>query len=483
VTLDYQMLRYLRERNPAWRLLCSDHAALIAAVLNRAFIVPNVRVIGAATLAEALADEMFAISDLDGTQFPQTPIEYLNDWASPSKGWLRSFYKPGTDEQQFDLMPSTEKVLAWLASLTERGVIGTESRLRTVFDLLKQMSEGSETDPAKRMKELERRREEIDVEIARVRRGEIPVLDDVGLKDRFQQVQQLVRSILTDFREVEQNIRQLDRQTRERIAAWAGSKGELLDEVMGERDAITDSDQGRSFRAFWEFLLAGDRQEELSQLLEKVLELPAITELAPDPRMRRIHYDWLEAGEHTQRTVAQLSKQLRRFLDDRAYLDNRRIMDILRNIETRALELRTIPPEGPFISIITAGADISLALERPLHRPKTKLRLADMVLEAGEADIDTSPLFDQVVVDVPALKGHVRRLLEERAQVTLREIVANRPLELGLAELVAYLSLGDGVFRTRVDEDIEEEIVWTMTGTDGVPVERRAHLPRIIYVR
>jgi hypothetical protein len=330
---------------------------------------------------------------------------------------------------------------------------------------------------------LERRREEIDVEIARVRRGEIPVLDDVGLKDRFQQVQQLVRSILTDFREVEQNIRQLDRQTRERIAAWAGSKGELLDEVMGERDAITDSDQGRSFRAFWEFLLAGDRQEELSQLLEKVLELPAITELAPDPRMRRIHYDWLEAGEHTQRTVAQLSKQLRRFLDDRAYLDNRRIMDILRNIETRALELRTIPPGGPFISIITAGADISLALERPLHRPKTKLRLADMVLEAGEADIDTSPLFDQVVVDVPALKGHVRRLLEERAQVTLREIVANRPLELGLAELVAYLSLGDGVFRTRVDEDIEEEIVWTMTGTDGVPVERRAHLPRIIYVR
>ncbi len=116
MTLDYQMLRYLRERNPAWRLLCSDHAALIAAVLNRAFIVPNVRVIGAAALAEALADEMFAISDLDGTQFPQTPIEYLNDWASPSKGWLRSFYKPGTDEQQFDLMPSTEKVLAWLAS-------------------------------------------------------------------------------------------------------------------------------------------------------------------------------------------------------------------------------------------------------------------------------------------------------------------------------------------------------------------------------
>jgi hypothetical protein len=36
-----------------------------------------------------------------------------------------------------------------------------------------------------------------------------------------------------------------------------------------------------------------------------------------------VHHDWLEAGEHTQRTVAQLSQQLRRFLDDRAFLENR----------------------------------------------------------------------------------------------------------------------------------------------------------------
>jgi hypothetical protein len=32
--------------------------------------------------------------------------------------------------------------------------------------------------------------------------------------------------------------------------------------------------------------------------------------------LKRVHYDWLEAGEHTQRTVALLSQELRRFLDD-----------------------------------------------------------------------------------------------------------------------------------------------------------------------
>lgn len=73
------------------------------------------------------------------------------------------------------------------------------------------------------------------------------------MKDRFQQFTQLARELLSDFREVEHNFRGLDRRVRERIALWQGSKGTLLEEIMGERDAISDSDQGRSFRAFWDF--------------------------------------------------------------------------------------------------------------------------------------------------------------------------------------------------------------------------------------
>lgn len=68
-------------------------------------------------------------------------------------------------------------------------------------------------------------------------------------------------------------------------------------------------------------------------MLERVLALPAVAALQPDARTRRIHYDWMEAGEYTQRTVAVLSQQLRRFLDDQAWLENRRIMDILHGIE------------------------------------------------------------------------------------------------------------------------------------------------------
>ncbi|MDT8385735.1 MAG: DUF3375 family protein [Gammaproteobacteria bacterium] len=341
MSLDYTTLEALRQNHPAWRLLASPHAPLMASFFQKVFVDKNARVIAQADLAEALEDELFYLRELlGGDKFPKPALDYLNDWAAPDKGWLRKFYRADSDEVQFDLTPATEKALTWLESLNQRSFVGTESRLLTLFELLRQLSEGSDDDPQTRLRELQKRRNELDAQIAQVAQGNIALLDDTALKDRFMQFSQQARELLGDFREVEHNFRHLDRSVRERIAAWAGNKGELLADIMGERDAIADSDQGASFRAFWDFLMSPARQEEFSERLDKVLALPAVSELKPDQRTRRIHHDWLEAGEYTQRTVARLSQQLRRFLDDQAWLENRRIMDILQGIESKTLTLR-----------------------------------------------------------------------------------------------------------------------------------------------
>src|SRR5690625_5062670 len=142
------------------------------------------------------------------------------------------------------------------------------------------------------------------------------------------------RALLADFRQVEDNFRQLDRRVRERMTWFEGGKGEVLEEVFGQHDAIADSDQGRSFRAFWDFLMSPARQDELSELLEKIFELEAVMALKPDRRLRRVHYDWLEAGEVTQRTIARVSEQLRRVLGDQAWLGNRPRMAPIRKLES-----------------------------------------------------------------------------------------------------------------------------------------------------
>jgi hypothetical protein len=481
---SYATLEALRQDHPAWRLLRSDHAALISSFLHRCFIAHNQRTIAAVELAEALDDELYTLRLQWGEDaFPRSATDYLNDWSAPDRGWLRKFYKTGTDEAQFDLTPATEKAIGWLSQLGERQFVGTESRLLILFELLKQMSEGSEADPEKRLAELKRKRATIDEEIARVSAGEIVLLEDSALKDRFQQFTQGARQLLADFREVEFNFRQLDRRIRERIAQWDGSKGALLQDIMGERDAIAESDQGRSFRAFWDFLLSSRRQEELGQLLDRVLSLPAVASTNPDPRTRRVHYDWLEAGEHTQRTVAALSQQLRRFLDDRAWLENRRIIDLLHAIEVNALAVREAPPPPPFIGLAPVHAEISLATERPLHTPSTRPTIEALTAMLAAEDLDPAALFEAVMVDRDALQQHIDDHLQESSQVSLGELVASKPLQHGLAELLTYLQLGTDAFKTVTDERSLERIDWESLTSSGEPIQRAATLPRVIFIR
>lgn len=482
--MDYATLESLRKHHPAWRLLCSDHGPLVASFLHRVFVAPNVRIISAADLAEALEDELFALRrQIEDEVFPKPALQYLNEWASPEKGWLRKFYRQDDDEPQFDLTPSTEKAIAWLATLAERGFVGTESRLLTLFELLKQMSEGTETDPAKRVAELRKRRDELDAEIAQIVGGNVPLLNDTALKDRFQQFTQLSRELLADFREVEHNFRLLDRRVRERIALWEGAKGALLEQIMGERDAISDSDQGRSFRAFWGFLMSSQRQEELTQMLDHVLALAPVMELKPDIRTRRVHYDWLEAGEHTQRMVAQLSQQLRRFLDDQVWLENRRIMDILRGVEAKALWARDQPPAGHFMDMDDVAAHIELPMERPLHTLTVKPDFAGLVVQAGDDDVDVSALYNEQAVDLLRLASHIRQALQTRSQITLYDLIDLQPLQQGLAELVAYLHLGSETFTTVIDDSRYEPIIWNAMTRDGGYIRKQARLARIIFVR
>ncbi len=206
-------------------------------------------------LTSRLDDYLFELRERLGEGvYPRSATEYLDSWASDEAGYLRKYYPAtGGDEPSFDLTSAAEKAIEWVTGLRSRPFVATESRLLTVFELLRQIVEGTEQDAGVRLADLRGRRDQIDSEIRRLEAGDVTLMDAAAVKDRFLQLASTARALLSDFREVEQNFRELDRGVRERIALWQGSKGELLEEVFGERDAIGDSDQGRSFRAFWDF--------------------------------------------------------------------------------------------------------------------------------------------------------------------------------------------------------------------------------------
>ena len=480
IGMDFATLEALKRGHPGWRLLAADHSPMVVGFLHATFICTNARSMPQQALAARLDDWLHRLRERAGADaYPRSAAHYLDAWADDAHGWLRKYYPPDGDEPWFDLTPSTEKAIDWLASLTPRQFVGTESRLRTVFDLLRQMAEGTEIDPAVRIAELQKRREQIDGEIRSIGDGNVSMMDPSQLKDRFQQMATTARGLLSDFREVEQNFRDLDREVRERIATWEGSKGALLDAIFGERDAIRDSDQGVTFRAFWDLLMSPERQDELTLLLGKVFVLPAVQELEPDRRLLRVHYDWLEAGDVAQRTVARVSAQIRRYLDDQAWLENRRIMQLIRQIEHHAVALRNDPMNGFAAELDDPAPAVDLPFERPLFKPPYKPRLEEQVVTRGDEYIAADALFEQVHVDKAELRSRIRAMLRAQAQVSLADLVSAHPLVHGVAELVAYMSLASDDPRALIDDERRQSFRWDNPARGA----RQATLPLVVFTR
>jgi flagellar motility protein MotE (MotC chaperone) len=479
--VEYATIDALRERHPAWRLLRAGNSTLILSFLGMFFVEGNRGACPASEVAAALDDHLYALNTEIPTEngqerFPKDARSYLEDWAATDTGYLRRFYPAGDDEVHYEVTPAFEKAYTWVMSLKRRSFVGTESRLHTVVELLRQIVHGTEVEPDVRLAELRRRRDELDAEIAAVEAGVVQVLDATAVRDRYQQLATTARELLSDFREVEENFRLLDRAAREKIAAWEGSKGELLAELVGSRSEITGSDQGRSFQAFYDFLLSESRQAELAELLAKVSTLKTIE---ADDRIRGIHHDWSEAADRAQRTVRQISEQLRRFLDDQIWLENRRVLDLVRAVESVALELRDNPPTLG-LELDQPGIEIVLPFERPLYQPHAAVAVESVIPSASE-EVDTDLLFTQTFIDQARLIETIRDVLPENSSALLSDVVAVHPITQGAAEIVGYLALNDE--DVTVDMDDADETLLEYSDRADPDLTKRARLPKVTVRR
>lgn len=478
--MDFYAINSLRENHAGWSLLRAQNAPLALHFFMAAFTDPNQRNVGRQQLIDTLDDTLFGVRESFGEdKFPRSASEYLDDWAAPERAWLRKYYVPGEDEPHYDLTAAAEDVVRWVESLRGREFVATQSRLTSIFAVLKTLVQQSETDPEVRLAELQQQRDQIDKEMQRIRAGDVKVMSGPEALDHFQQLTALAKDLLSDFREVEQNFRKLDRQVREQIATWDGSQGELLDTIFANQQDIGSSLQGRTFQGFWDYLMSPQLRNELNDLLQRATQIEALSQADNLHTITNLHQDWLPAVEQTQSTVRQLSQQMRRLLDDKVFLENKRIMQLIRSVEASALDTRDNPPSNVFMEIDAPSVDVALPFERPLYEPGSRVMVMDDVITADDQDLDASALFSQFHVDRERLKSNIDDVLERTDQATLADITAAHPLTQGLAELVQYYQLAAESDWATIDAETTQNLQWQLP--DGTLKE--ATIDQIIFVR
>lgn len=484
MSLDYLKLLDMRKNDPALLLLCSDNMPLVVSFLYREFVLKNMHSIPQGVMIYELESAILAARDHSKPDaYAMGAKSYLDDWSGDAKGWLKKQYVEKSDEPHYALTAAASKVLFWLESFDKRSFVGTESRLLTILGLINEMSSGINNNPVVRKEELLKERKKIDDEIAEIdEKGYARTLDSTQLKERFMQLQKHSRELLSDFREVEQNFRQLDRDLRLKISKHMAGKGKVLEYIFDEYGNIDDSDQGKSFEAFWSLISDSRTMADFSKKLEEIHANPIIEKEFGGTRPLSSYIEmWLNAGIETNKTYSQISKQISRFLDDKLWFENRAIDELLSSIEALALSVRDDPPSSKdFMDLVETSTNVNLPMDKPLYRPKAKVELVSEIPEVGDgSDVDVGVLFDQVYIDESVLMENINLELMNSEYTTLAKVIEKHPLSKGLLELVTYIKVAESWPNVVVDEENKDSVSWR---TDE-GVSRKASFNRFIFTK
>lgn len=189
----------------------------------------------------------------------------VKDWTD--RGFLTN-YQNEEGEIIYELSSYSNKVVDWIESLKKEDYIGTESKFKTLFSQLKELVEYSNEDREKRIELLRQRKEEIERQIERLEMGEeVEVYEDYQIEPRFNSLNKMAKELLSDFKEVDDNFKDIIKQIYQRQTDNEQKK-DLLTYIFDAYSELKNSQQGKSFYAFWEFLLSAELQKEWDELTD-----------------------------------------------------------------------------------------------------------------------------------------------------------------------------------------------------------------------
>lgn len=405
---------------------------------------------------------------------------YIDQWIEAN--YLRNMMDDTRKEPLAFLSKHVEKAFQVFELLKDREFVGTESKFKDIFTKLKDIIENANPDKEKRLAELERRKQTIEEEIRKIKiDGYVNTYEDYQVKSRYEDVSRLANELIGDFKEVEDNFKDITRKIYERQQQAELSKGKLLAETFDALYELRSTDQGRSFYAFWQFMLDDTSQSDFQKLTKEVYDVLEDRGIPISSRsLRKLKTLLHLAARKVLDKNGVLADKLSREIVAKEQLESRQAKKLMSEIRHLAIQLVNQPPSKEFYLDIQGNPDIYLPLERKLgERPENNsfigtAQKAQLALEDLE---DLSNIYSADLIDKKQLLANIHDLLQRRPQVSLQEVVKEKGLNKGLAELLAYVTLINADNKFFVNEHIRELIEFNS-------IERKyLDLPQIIFTR
>jgi hypothetical protein len=484
--MDYNDIARLHKSDPALLALRKEWLPLAVSFLYYAFKSKHQVLLPQEVFREQLSTYLDYVNAMlpDDAQCRYPADHFLARW-SREDDLIR--IRSRDEGYIVQLSPHAERLLGWFEDMLSRGMIGTESRLRNILSLLDELVTQSTEDIEQRLQQLYDRREQLDTEIARIEATQqVDGLNNVQIRERLDHISGMASHLLRDFSLVEERFREMARTIQQAQLDPDARRGDILGSALDADEQLGASDEGQSFRAFYELLTHPQQREQFDHLVGAVFDMPRLnTFIDENAVLKRLTSYLLEAGERVNQSNQRLAEHLRRVVDTRNIIESRRVQTLAREIKhlTSQLDEAMIPLMRTRRSFfdLEGEPDVDLPLERPLFEPPEYLgatarpHLAPLVIDTDAL----SSLYETFFIDDTILRDNIARLLMSRPEVTLAEVSQSYPVTLGVAEIVAYLQIAARGPQHTIDHSMRDVLLIKTPNNQ----EKSVEIPRIVFRR
>lgn len=371
--------------------------------------------------------------------------KYIQNWTN--RGFLTN-YQDERGEIFYELSSHTSKTVDWLSSLKKEEYIGTESKFKNIFNLLKELVEFTNDNAEKRIQLLEDKKLEIEQQIQRLKIGEdVKVFEEFEIVPRFNLLNQSAKELLSDFKEVEDNFKEITKSIYQKHAEGTLTKSDILEFTFEALDELKDSQQGKSFYAFWSFLLNPSLQtewENLTKELYSTLEDKGIP--VKDVFLKGMKNHLWKSGQKVYNANDKMAGKLSRIIRENEASKSEATKNVIQEIKKLLLAINKSKKRPEISFELESDFEISVPFERKLTFEQKEEQKYESRPVLADEDITFSnqleKLFAQSNIDKDLLRSRIKEVLKNKSQTTIYEVIESYGgIEKGLPELFGYIGI------------------------------------------
>lgn len=267
------------------------------------------------------------------------------DGKSLAMRWVRErwlYRDPGRDEETYQLTGDARAAMEYVARMARTQLNVSASRIETMRRVISEAALAANPDREERKRRLGEEIAVLQAELDRLEAGgEMPQATEDEVLEQFANVLREIDGLPSDFRRVEEAVRDMHRVITRRFREEEHPVGQVLDDYLDQaRNLLRSTPEGRAFAGAQDLLRNRDLLAQLRADLESILAHEWAGGLLPEEqRQLRSAVDVIRRGRDSVLDRRhRLSATLREHIENYDHIKNRELDRALRNIDR---EMRT----------------------------------------------------------------------------------------------------------------------------------------------